>query len=171
MPLWTTTDVFAPGIALGHVVGRLGCLLAGCCFGTPDDGAVGDHVPRSAACAVAGTPLGVPLHPTQLYEAGAEALILGVPARDRTQRPAVSGRTFWSYMLLYGDLAVRHRVLSRRQPRAWCSTRCPTSQFVSVILVPLSIVDARRCSAGARIRRGTAAAQRVGRVKRCTRRG
>ena len=35
LPLWTTTDVFAPGIALGHVVGRLGCLMAGCCFGRP----------------------------------------------------------------------------------------------------------------------------------------
>src|SRR4051812_41720538 len=28
-PLWTTSDVFAPGIALGHVVGRLGCPFAG----------------------------------------------------------------------------------------------------------------------------------------------
>ena len=35
MPLWTTCDVFAPGIALGHAVGRLGCLMAGCCFGRP----------------------------------------------------------------------------------------------------------------------------------------
>ena len=35
LPLWTTTDVFAPGIALGHVVGRFGCLFAGCCFGKP----------------------------------------------------------------------------------------------------------------------------------------
>src|SRR5262245_25880552 len=33
MPVWTVTDVFAPAIALGHVIGRLGCLLAGCCFG------------------------------------------------------------------------------------------------------------------------------------------
>ncbi len=31
LPLWTTCDVFAPGIALGHVVGRLGCFFAGCC--------------------------------------------------------------------------------------------------------------------------------------------
>ena len=37
LPLWTTTDVFAPGIALGHVIGRLGCLLAGCCYGRPTD--------------------------------------------------------------------------------------------------------------------------------------
>src|SRR5262245_90325 len=37
MPFWTTCDVFAPGIALGHVTGRLGCLAAGCCFGKPTD--------------------------------------------------------------------------------------------------------------------------------------
>ena len=30
MPFWKTCDVFAPGIALGHVIGRLGCLAAGC---------------------------------------------------------------------------------------------------------------------------------------------
>src|SRR3977135_4076477 len=35
LPLWTTCDVFAPGIALGHVIGRLGCLCAGCCYGQP----------------------------------------------------------------------------------------------------------------------------------------
>src|SRR6185436_7948996 len=35
LPLWTTTDVFAPGIALGHVVGRFGCFFAGCCYGKP----------------------------------------------------------------------------------------------------------------------------------------
>ena len=37
-----------------------------------------------------GTPLGIPLHPTQLYEAGAELLILGVLLADRTEGPAVS---------------------------------------------------------------------------------
>ena len=34
-------DVFAPGIALGHVVGRFGCLFAGCCYGKPTTRAVG----------------------------------------------------------------------------------------------------------------------------------
>jgi len=33
LPLWTTCDVFAPGIALGHAIGRFGCLFAGCCYG------------------------------------------------------------------------------------------------------------------------------------------
>ncbi len=33
LPFWTTCDMFAPGIALGHVIGRMGCLMAGCCYG------------------------------------------------------------------------------------------------------------------------------------------
>ena len=37
MPFWTTCDVFAPAIALGHVTGRLGCMAAGCCYGRPTD--------------------------------------------------------------------------------------------------------------------------------------
>src|SRR3954451_22722996 len=37
MPMWTVTDVFAPGIAVGHVIGRMGCLFAGCCFGSPTE--------------------------------------------------------------------------------------------------------------------------------------
>ena len=53
------------------------------------------------AAANVGTPLGVPLHPTQLYEAGAELLILGAAARDRTTRPAVRRADVLAYMLLY----------------------------------------------------------------------
>ena len=66
------TDVFAPGIALGHVVGRLGCLFAGCCFGKPTNVPWAITFTDPFARANVGTPLGVPLHPTQLYEAGAE---------------------------------------------------------------------------------------------------
>src|SRR3982750_3230817 len=76
LPLWTTCDVFAPGIALGHVVGRFGCLFAGCCYGRPTSLPWGITFTDPFAAANVGTPLGVALHPTQLYEAGAEFLIL-----------------------------------------------------------------------------------------------
>jgi phosphatidylglycerol:prolipoprotein diacylglycerol transferase len=139
LPLWTTTDVFAPGIALGHVVGRLGCLMAGCCFGRPTSvpWAVTFHDP--AAQANVGTPLGVPLHPTQLYEAGAEALILVcLLAFERRGRP-FPGRTFWSYMLLYG---ISRFIIEfyRGDNRGLVFGVLSTSQFVSVILVPLAVV-------------------------------
>src|ERR671926_1283670 len=76
LPLWTTCDVFAPGIALGHVVGRFGCLFAGCCYGKPTKLPWGITFRDPFAAANVGTPLNEPLHPTQLYEAGAEFVIL-----------------------------------------------------------------------------------------------
>lgn len=139
MPLWTTTDVFAPGIALGHIVGRLGCLLAGCCFGKPASVPWAVTFDDPAAQAISGTPLGVPLHPTQLYEAGAEALILIFLLLFERRGRAFPGRTFWSYMLLYG--VSRFVVeLYRGDSRGLVFDTLSTSQFVSALLVPLSIV-------------------------------
>jgi len=138
MPLWTTTDVFAPGIALGHIVGRFGCLMAGCCFGRPA------HVPwaitfHSEAAAVnSGTPLGVPLHPTQLYEAAAEAAILAALLWLERRGHRFAGRTFWTYMLLYG--ASRFAIeFYRGDPRGAVGI-FSTSQFVSIVVVPLAIM-------------------------------
>src|SRR5687768_7747870 len=101
LPFWTTCDVFAPGIALGHVTGRLGCFAAGCCYGRPTELPWGITFHNPLAAANVGTPLGVPLHPSQLYEAGAGLLILAMLLGiERRGRP-FAGRTFWLYMLLY----------------------------------------------------------------------
>jgi phosphatidylglycerol:prolipoprotein diacylglycerol transferase len=137
LPLWTTCDVFAPGIALGHVVGRFGCLFAGCCYGKPTSAPWGITFTDPFAAANVGTPLGVPLHPTQLYEAGAEFLILMLLlGTERKGRP-FPGRTFWGYILLY---AISRFVIEfyRGDPRGAVGA-FSTSQFISIILVPLSI--------------------------------
>src|SRR5262249_45893328 len=130
LPLWTTTDVFAPAIALGHAVGRMGCLLAGCCFGRPTDvpWAVTFHSP--AAAANVGTPLGIPLPPTQLYDAGAELLILAVLLATERRGTPFPGRTFWSYLVLYG---ISRFVIEfyRGDPRGVVFGALSTSQFVS----------------------------------------
>src|SRR5437588_1757719 len=60
LPLWTTCDVFAPGIALGHVVGRFGCFFAGCCFGKPTNVPWAITFRNPFAAANVGTPLGIP---------------------------------------------------------------------------------------------------------------
>lgn len=138
LPLWTTTDVFAPGIALGHVVGRFGCFFAGCCWGRPTDVAWAITFTNPYAAANVGTPLNVPLHPTQLYEAGAEALILALLlATEKKGRP-YPGRTFWVYMLLY---AISRFIIEfyRNDPRG-AVLMFSTSQFISLVLAPLSIV-------------------------------
>jgi phosphatidylglycerol---prolipoprotein diacylglyceryl transferase len=138
LPLWTTCDVFAPGIALGHVVGRFGCLFAGCCFGKPTTRPWGITFTDPFAAANVGTPLGVALHPTQLYEAGAELLILIVLlVTERKGRP-FPGRTFWLYMLLY---AISRFIIEfyRGDDRGTVGM-FSTSQFISIVLAPLAIV-------------------------------
>jgi len=140
MPFWTTCDVFAPGIALGHVTGRLGCFAAGCCYGKPTDVAWGVIFTDPLAAANVGTPLGIRLHPTQLYEAGAELLILVfLLATERRSRP-FAGRTFWLYMFLY---AMSRYVIEiyRGDPRGVVPyLDISTSQFISLILGPLSLL-------------------------------
>jgi len=138
LPFWQTCDVFAPGIALGHAIGRLGCLAAGCCYGKPTGmpWAITFHDP--AAAANVGTPLGVPLHPAQLYESVAELLILFLLVATERRGRAFAGRTFWLYMLLYG---VSRFVIEfyRGDPRGMVFDSLSTSQFISVVLVPLSL--------------------------------
>jgi phosphatidylglycerol:prolipoprotein diacylglycerol transferase len=144
LPLWTTCDAFAPGIALGHVVGRFGCLFAGCCYGKPTTVPWGITFTDPFAAANVGTPLGMPLHPTQLYEAGAELLILmALLTTERKGRP-FPGRTFWLYMLLY---AVSRFIIEfyRGDPRGSVGM-FSTSQFISIILAPLAIVMLVRLS-------------------------
>ena len=75
LPGLKTADVFAPGIALGHAIGKLGCLSAGCGWG------VKSHLPWAVtftnpdAHRLVGVPLNVPLQPTQLYAVAAETII------------------------------------------------------------------------------------------------
>ena len=65
LSFWKIGDLWAPGAALGQGIGRIGCFMAGCCFGKPTQmpWAVVFTNPDSLA------PLDTPLHPTQIYAA------------------------------------------------------------------------------------------------------
>ena len=99
--LFDLVSVMAP---LGHVFGRFGCLLAGCCHGRPTDvpWAITFTDPRSQVPQVW---LGVPLHPPQLYEAFGNALIAAslylLLRRTENGRPGlVAAAYFASYGIL-----------------------------------------------------------------------
>jgi len=138
MPLWTTCDVFAPGIALGHVTGRLGCYAAGCCYGKPTDVPWAITFTDPAAAANVGTPLGIPLHPTQLYDAGAELIILVYLLWSERRKGNFPGKTFWTYMVLYG-IARFIVEFFRGDPRGQYFG-FSTSQIVSLLIVPIGVV-------------------------------
>jgi phosphatidylglycerol:prolipoprotein diacylglycerol transferase len=118
LPLWRTMDVFAPAIALGHGIGRLGCFSAGCCWGVETHGpfAVTFTDPEASRF---GTPLGVPLHPTQLYEAFGEFAIFGL-LLWYFRRPHRDGQLIGLYLMLYSGLRfVVEFVRDHVEPYPW----------------------------------------------------
>ena len=107
-------DLFAPALALGHALGRLGCFFAGCCFGQvcaasgvpcvafpPESVAHSQLVAVGAlASAAAATP---PVHPTQLYESLA-LLALYFALLWRAPRKHFHGEILCLYVLGYAGL-------------------------------------------------------------------
>jgi len=64
LPLGKIADLWAPAIAVGQGIGRIGCFMAGCCYGKPTDLPWGVTFTNPDSLA---SPHNVPLHPTQLY--------------------------------------------------------------------------------------------------------
>lgn len=101
LPFLPLADAYAPCAALGAVLGRLGCFSAGCCYGKPTSVAWGITFTSEYAHELVGTPLGVRLHPTELYDSFAAAGIFLVLMllRSRNRFP---GKLWAAFMFLYG---------------------------------------------------------------------
>ncbi len=97
LPYGATFDALALGMPLGQFFGRLGCFMAGCCFGSPTD------LPWSVRFTHPETlcPVTDPLHPAQLYEAflalGVFFVLLWLRKRKR-----FNGQVLLSYFCLAG---------------------------------------------------------------------
>lgn len=128
LDMWKTGDLFAPSIAIGHVLGRLGCFSAGCCYGKPS----------SVAWAVTFTDpeclarTGVPLHPTQLYEAAGEFLNFLILITLRRHR-SFKGQLFWTYIALYSMLRFTVEIFRGDEARGYLFQGLSVSQGISVI--------------------------------------
>lgn len=100
IPFLRAADVFAPGIAIGHAFGRVGCFAAGCCYGKETD------VPWSVVFTNPNSQvdpglLGVHLHPTQLYEMVVELINFAI-LYWLVKRKTFEGQVVGLYMILYG---------------------------------------------------------------------
>jgi len=101
IPFLRTCDTFAPGVAIAHAFGRVGCFAAGCCYGKPTTEPWGVIFTNPLAQQWVGTPLGVRLHPTELYEMIVEVfnfLVLFWLVR----RKKFEGQVIGLYLILYG---------------------------------------------------------------------
>ena len=101
MPALGTCDAFAPGLALGHAVGRIGCFAAGCCYGKPTERWWGVVFHNPLANSITGTPLGVRLEPTQLFESAVE-LANFFFLMWLLKRRKFDGQVIGAFMFIYG---------------------------------------------------------------------
>ncbi|HXD32738.1 MAG TPA: prolipoprotein diacylglyceryl transferase [Pyrinomonadaceae bacterium] len=153
LPWWKTADACAPGIALGNVLGRLGCFSAGCCWGKPTSEPWGVKF-TELAHEITGVPAGVSLHPTQLYESVSMLIVFGFLVWLHRHR-RFSGQVILSYALIYA--AVRFVIeFYRDDPRGDIAglttlTGLSTSQMIGIIvgLTSLIILIKRWRTAGA----------------------
>jgi phosphatidylglycerol---prolipoprotein diacylglyceryl transferase len=136
-------DLLAPFLALGHFIGRLGCLAAGCCYGKPAHGALGLSFPRGSVAYQEMMQAGLlarsalttpPLHATQLYEALCE-LCIGLALLLFARRKRWHGQV----VLLYGALYAASRLcieLFRADPDRHYLLRIPTPALSRLLGLP-----------------------------------
>jgi phosphatidylglycerol:prolipoprotein diacylglycerol transferase len=97
---WQMLDIAGPSIILGQGVGRIGCFLAGCCWGKACEGALAVEFTSDVAHQHTGVPLNVAMHPVQLYSAIADLLIFAFLTWLYPKRK-FKGQIFLLYAVLY----------------------------------------------------------------------
>jgi len=98
IPVWKAFDVIMFGLPVLHGFGRLGCFMAGCCYGCRSDGPLAVTFTQSLGLN------GVSLHPVQLYEAAGEFLIFAFLWFFLRRRQRFDGQIVLSYLALYAAL-------------------------------------------------------------------
>lgn len=134
LPVWKTLDLFSPSLALGHAIGRLGCFSAGCCHGKPANlpWSVTFTNPDSLAI------IGVPVHPTQLYETLSLSISFVILILIRKYKH-FNGQIFWTYALLYSVIRFTIEFFRGDEARGFIYKNLSIAQGISAVLFMTAI--------------------------------
>ena len=127
-------DIWAPSIAIGQAIGRIGCYMAGCCYGklTSVPWAVTFTNPGSIA------PLNIPLHPTQLYDSFSNfvifiiLLILGA-------RKKYNGQVFLWFLIMHSTARLLIERFRGDDRGVLLGTGWTMTQFIAILILLSSI--------------------------------
>jgi len=135
LPWLLTADAFAPGVAIGHAIGRLGCFSAGCCWGKPTTSWIGVHfTPKGNE--LTGVPIDSALIPTQLIEAAANFLIFAFLLWLRKRR-SFDGQIICMYLMIYS--VARFTIEFWRDDPRGELFGLSTSQVISILMFALGM--------------------------------
>lgn len=145
-PVWKGIDLAALGIPLGLGFGRMGCLLAGCCFGQPADGPLALTFPSYSPASEAQFKLGLldsaaapslPVYPTQILESVMSLAVAGICLFWVQGRKRYDGQVMVWFLALYalGRFALEFLRADDRGAALGLST----SQWVGVAMVAFAL--------------------------------
>ena len=125
-------DLMIPSVALAQAFGRVGCFLAGCCYGRETDSILGVIFTNSDFA-----PNGVKLLPTQLFMAAGDLVIMAVLLWYARKRP-MRGKTSALYLMLYsiGRFVVE---FFRNDDRGTVGM-LSTSQFIAIFVLAAGLL-------------------------------
>ena len=128
-------DIVMPEVALAQAFGRIGCFLAGCCYGRETTSRFGVVFPEGGLA-----PAGVKLIPTQLISSAGDFLIMIVLLLyyRKHKKDGTPGNVGFLYMLLYG--VGRFLVEFLRNDNRGGAWMFSTSQWISMVIVAGGIV-------------------------------
>ena len=156
-PYWRAADMAGFVVPVGLAFGRMGCLLAGCCFGLRTDSALGLVFPKSSPASESQFKAGqlanmhlpsLPVHPTQLYESAASLAIAAFCLLYVHPRKRYDGQVFLAFVALYAS--ARFVLEIWRSDDRGEILGLSTSQIIGLVLAAAAVVADRylRRSAG-----------------------
>ncbi|MBD3165504.1 hypothetical protein GF324_02810 [bacterium] len=136
-------DVFAPSLAIGSALGRIGCFLNGCCFGLPTEGPLSVVFPPG--CPAHAVYPGETLLPTQLFAASAGFTIFAVLLLSERFFRTFKGFATSLFFILYGTFRMFNDGLRYQEAGLrlieWDGGFITVSQFLAfgLVLVGLAL--------------------------------
>lgn len=131
IPLGRLADVAIHALPAAHALGRVGCLLGGCCFGRPWDGPWA--ITYTNPIAPAAYPP-IPRHPTPLYES-ALLLALALALAAWPHQRVGSGRRVLAYLAGYGTIRIVMETFRGDSVRGLVLGVVSTSQIIGAVVV------------------------------------
>ena len=133
LPLWKLADTLAPSLSLGYVFGRIGCLMNGCCYGNVCDAPWAIRFPLDHETR------GLPVHPTQIYEAVA-GLLLFFFLEWCYRRKRFDGQVIGLYLICYAILRGLIETFRGDYPVKYLFNILTPAQVVSVFILVAGVV-------------------------------
>ena len=160
-PFWKAADMAGFAVPLGLTFGRMGCLMAGCCFGSTCELPWAVSFPGRSPASLAQFKehllpsahlWSLPVHPTQIYEAAASLAIAAFCLVWLNPRKRYDGQVFAAFLALYA--VARFLLEFLRDDDRGSVGGLSTSQLLGIALLGVAaVIHVRRGAPGEALRR------------------